>query len=638
MSFSSPRMRMLLAAAALPLLVIAAYAAGIGSGFVFDDYPNIVDNMGLRVDDLRWSSWTSAAFSSLASTLQRPLSMLTFAVNYYFTGLNAEAMKWTNIAIHAINAILVFGLARMVVALAYPALAPRTRVFAAWCIAAAWALHPINFMGVLYVVQRMESLSHLFVFGGLWLYLWGRQRAIAGTGGIWPISLGLMGGTALAVLCKESGALLPLYAWLMEMCLPGLRKQRGHREANWLFVFVLWVPAVVGVAWLWPRVSSPAAWASRDFDMFERFLTQGRVLMDYLRWHAMPSLGELSLYHDDYVVSRGWLTPATTLPALLACFALIGLGVWLRKRRPLASLGILWFFAAQALTATIIPLDIVYEHRNYFASLGVMLVFADAWLWVASRITNRAIIAGVPLLVIAMYGGITHLRAREWSDPLRLAMTEAAKRPLSPRSTYGYARQLIIATEYKVDSPVYELAKQALKDARALRNSGILPHSAELLLLAHTNGPIPPEVWSDMQRRLREDPIGPQEINALMSITRCTTKQECRFPEDQMLATYDAALTQGPVPDVLTMKGEFLLRQKNDTQGALRLWREAAELAPGVGQYRINLVKMLVHTGQYDEAQKEIDAFRALGKLGQNDRDADALQSRLDAARPPRQG
>ena len=45
----------------------------------------------------------------------------------------------------------------------------------------------------------------------------------------------------------------------------------------------------------------------------------------------------------------------------------------LRRQRPLVALGIAWFFAAQLLTATVVPLELVFEHRNYFASLGICL-------------------------------------------------------------------------------------------------------------------------------------------------------------------------------------------------------------------------------------------------------------------------
>jgi protein O-mannosyl-transferase len=632
-SFDSRWVRVALAVA-LPLLAIACYAVGTGGGFVFDDFPNIVENVAVHVDDLRWSSWSAAAFSSEAGSLQRPLSMLSFAANTYFTGLDAAAMKWTNIGIHGLNALLVFGLACMVLRLSFATMSIERARRVAWCCAAIWVVHPINFMAVLYVVQRMESLSHVFVFGGLWLYLRGRMLSMEGRGGRWQIGVGLVGGTALAALCKESGVLLPLYAWLAEWCLPALRTSRDRREIRYLFVAVLWLPAVAGLAWLLPRVTSPAAWASRDFDLLERAMSEGRVLLDYLRWHFLPSLNQLSLFHDDYAVSRGLWSPPTTLPSMLGCIALLGFAVWLRNKRPLASLGLLWFFAAQSLTATIIPLDLVYEHRNYFASIGVILAVADLWLLVSPRLPTKALAWGIPACVVLALALTTHLRAREWSTPLRLSASEAAKRPQSPRATYGHARALIIASDYRADSPFLAPARKALAEARALPGAGILPHSAELLLAAHTDQPLPPDIWQDMRHRLRTRPIGPQELNALMSIAKCTVAGACKFAAEDVLSTYDAALSQGPIPDILTIKGQYLLRQQGNPQGALVLWREVVRLSPGTPQYRSNLIKLLIHMRRYDEARAEIAALRAMGKLGQNEREALALEARLAASRP----
>lgn len=615
--------------AGLPVLAVLVYAAGVGGGFVFDDYPNIVDNAALRLDSLRWSALSAAAFSSEAGSLQRPISMLSFALNWYFTGANADAMKWTNIAIHAVNGMLVFGLARTVLSMAMPTLTKTHASTAAFFCAALWTVHPINFTSVLYIVQRMESLAHLFVFGGLWLYLHGRTLALQGRGGRWQIVVGLLGGTMLAALCKETGVLLPLYAWLAEMCLPVLRTARDRRAIQVLYLAALWFPAVAGVLWLWPRFSAPEAWAARDFDLAERLLTEGRVLLDYLRWHVVPSLRELTLYHDDYVASRGFWSPPSTAFAIGACIALIGFAWWLRTRRPLAALGLLWFFAAQALTASFLPLDLVYEHRNYFASLGVVLVFADLWLWVVSRMPSRLLAIVVPACAVLLLGMATHLRATEWSTPMRLAESEAAKRPQSPRATYGYARQLIIASAYDPKSKFIPLANKALAQAMALPKSGILPHSAQLLLLAHTHLPIPPSTWADMHARLRRDPVGPQEINAMGSLTQCARKRECDFPPEQMLAMYDAALAGGPNPDAATMKGEYLLNVYRDTEGTLALWREAVRLRPAVAQYRANLVKLLIHMRRFDEARREIAEIRAMGKLGQNEAQAAELERRL---------
>ena len=93
-------------------IVIAIYWRGLAGGYTFDDFPNIVDNVALHVSSERWQDWWSAAFSSPASDLQRPLAMLTFAANYYFTGLQPFAFKATNLAIHTLNAVLALLFAR----------------------------------------------------------------------------------------------------------------------------------------------------------------------------------------------------------------------------------------------------------------------------------------------------------------------------------------------------------------------------------------------------------------------------------------------------------------------------------------------------------------------------------------------
>jgi hypothetical protein len=73
----------------LCLLVTAVYWPGLRGGFVFDDYPNIVDNLALHVGmHSGWSQWLAAIFSSPSSVLVRPLAMLTFAINYAWAGID----------------------------------------------------------------------------------------------------------------------------------------------------------------------------------------------------------------------------------------------------------------------------------------------------------------------------------------------------------------------------------------------------------------------------------------------------------------------------------------------------------------------------------------------------------------------
>ena len=89
------------------------YWPGLSGGFLFDDYPNIVDNHGVQPHDASIASLVSAALSSPSSEFKRPLASLSFAANYLASGLDPYWMKLTNLVIHLLNGWLVFLLARM---------------------------------------------------------------------------------------------------------------------------------------------------------------------------------------------------------------------------------------------------------------------------------------------------------------------------------------------------------------------------------------------------------------------------------------------------------------------------------------------------------------------------------------------
>ena len=616
----------------LVLLVAALYWPGRGGGFVFDDFPNIVDNATLHVTGWDRQAWLAAVFSSDSGLGHRPLPMATFALNHAFTGLDPVPMKLTNIAIHALNACLVLGLLRTLLALAAPAVDARRREWTARFVAAAWALQPINLMAVLFVVQRMESLCHAFVFAGLWLYLLGRQRQLAGEpGGGWRIVAGIVGGTALGALCKESAVLLPLYAACVEAFALDARDARGRRDRSLLtfFAIVLVLPAILGLAWLLPGLLSPGPWAARDFTLGERLLTESRVVLDYLRWTLFPSLRAFALYHDDIAISRGLLQPMSTAFALAGLALLAAVAAMARARRPLLALGIAWFLCAQLLTATIVPLELVFEHRNYFASLGVCLAVADLLLLAPRGDGARRIGALLAVLWLLWLGMTTTLRAREWSDPLRFATSEAAKHPRSPRATYDRARLLALATGYKPGSPLLPQAFAALEQARAVPDSGVLPHSALLILAARSNTPARDEWGNDMAARLRHGPIGAQETSAIASMSRCARDGQCAFPADAMLAMFQAALGHGEDAEIFNIQADYTLNVLHRRDEAVRLWRRAIALKPREAQYRINLARLLIALHRDDDAREEIAELRRLGGLGQNDAAANALEKRM---------
>jgi hypothetical protein len=284
------------------------------------------------------------------------------------------------------------------------------------------------------------------------------------------------------------------------------------------------------------------------------------------------------------------------------------------------------------LTATVVPLELVYEHRNYFASMGVLLALADLLLLLprgehaAHRRTRRD----------PAHAGLrrtTHLRAREWSNPLRFAASEAHKRPQSPRSTYGYGRMLVIASRVQADSPLRRNRVKELERAIALPKSGILPHSALLLLACACPPAAEGCVVGDMTERLRKGPIGPQEVNAVGSIMRCARNGECSFSQPHMVAMFEAALTRPNrrhADDVRRLHPQRAARLRTRAGDVRRRDPDAPERIavphqPGQGPDFAGQAR--------SGAQGNRDAARTR-PFGENEAAAQDLERRLGACRP----
>jgi hypothetical protein len=612
----------------------AVYWPGLGGGFAFDDFPNIVFNKSLHVRTLAWRELIVASLSSHAGELQRPLAMLTFAVQHYFTGLAPWPLKLVNVGIHLFNSLIVLGLLRTLLScVSTPH--EQQRSGTAMLATALWTLMPINLMAVLLIVQRMESLSHTFVFAGLWLYVSGRHRQQHGLPGWARVLAGLLPFTLLGALCKESAVLLPLYAFCIELFVLKFRSAHENRDRRLvlLFLVALWIPALLAVAWLLPRAMEPGAYARRSFTLAQRLLTEPQVLLDYFRWTILPNLGELGLYHDDYPVSRGLLAPPRTLAGFAFLAILAGAIVVAFRTRPLTSLGLSWFITAQVLTASFIPLELVFEHRNYFASLGLSLALADILVLAPNNRQRRAAGLMLATLLLLFYGTTTFFRASEWRNPLIFAVSEAAKHPNSPRATYALGQSLSNISDGNPDSRLTIAAFEALEKARQVPGGNILASQGLLLLAARTSQPIKGEWWHEVEQKLRDGPVGPQERGVVAALTRCAVSRFCRFPARKMMGVYNAALSRRFDPGIMSSYANYALEVLGDSDQAERIYRALCEKHPGNHAYRANLARFLIAVGKHGEAEEQIQLLRGISRLGSNEALIEDLRRELEQSR-----
>ncbi len=462
--------QLFLLAVVVALSCVFAYGMGLDGPLFFDDVPNLLDNNLVQIDGAAADDWRSAALSSESGLLYRPVSMLSFALSHVVFGeFSAVSLKTTNLAIHLTLGLLVYFFFSAL--LQTPALrAHRLDSYPCQLVAvlgaSLWLLHPIHVSTVLYAVQRMAQLSALFTVAGLLLFTRYRLRwAEAGAGAgevlatfIWLVLLGVF-----AVLSKENGALMPWLIAVVEVTLfRGMWRGQSPRRLVWLGWFVLLLPLLLlaMILTVSPDTFS-GRFGAREFTLYERLLTQGRVLWQYLSWLLLPNIVDMGFFQDDFLISRSILSPFTTVLALLAWAGVIGASLLWHRRYPLLAFAFLFYLVAHSMESTVLPMDMVFEHRNYLPSVGFAVLAAVAMERCATLFTGlrRPVLWGGILTVLLV---LLIVRTNTWSDEMTLAKVEVSHHPESPRANFFYANVLFKRLEQAQTLGVDEEEKRTL--------------------------------------------------------------------------------------------------------------------------------------------------------------------------------
>lgn len=425
------------------LMAWCAYAPGLHGGFLFDDFANL-PALGAEGAVRTWPVFWRYITAGTADPTGRPLTLLSFLLDARNWPANPLSFKRTNLILHLGNGVLLYAL---LVQLGEVLGFARQRCrLAAIFGTAAWLLHPLLVSTTLYIVQREAMLPAFCVLAGLLVWLHGRGRLAAGhvrEGLRWSV-VGIGGFTALGVLAKANGALLPLFALLIETIVLVPRQPittiAARRTQRILMLLLVWLPSALIMAWLiWVGANGIISGgpASRPWTFGERLLTEPRVLMDYLRLLWLPRPFSSGLFNDQYTVSTSLLHPATTLLSLLAVLGLIVTGWLLRRRHAALSLAILFYFTGQLMESSSIPLELYFEHRNYIPALPL---FWPLGLWLADmyalKIPKSILLVALPLCLALM----THVRAEVWGDVQMQALIWARINPDSARAQANAAQ------------------------------------------------------------------------------------------------------------------------------------------------------------------------------------------------------
>lgn len=405
--------------------------------FQYDDSTTIVSNPAVHLQQLSFSEIKKVLHSN------RPVSYLSFAVNYYWGEYQVIGYHLVNLAIHALTAFAVY-------LFFLGTLGPSSKGIALLA-SMLWAVHPVQTQSVTYITQRMTSLATLFFMWSLVLYI--TARFFGGWKRACAYGISLL-SALLAIGSKEMTAIIPIVILLYEYYFIS-RFSTAAMVRNWKY----WVPfliallAIVGVyTWVFTMGGSfsverfkdliTAEYIRKNYTFTERALTEFRVLIFYISLLVLPLPSRLNIYHD-FSVSTSLLTPITTLMSLVAVSALMVLALKRAKSDPLVSFGILWFLITLVIESFVFQLDLIFEHRLYLPSVGFFLILGRIFqkalgsdVQTSPRELRMSVIS-LGILILGLYSVGTIQRNAVWQDEVKLWADTVQKSPDHPQAHHG---------------------------------------------------------------------------------------------------------------------------------------------------------------------------------------------------------
>ncbi|MDY0094404.1 MAG: tetratricopeptide repeat protein [Candidatus Vecturithrix sp.] len=475
----------------IPLLVLLSYANTLTASWHMDDYPNILNNSAVQLTnwDIDALARSVGMDQTQGNNLSRPVSNLSFSLNWYFHGANVAGFHLVNLMIHMVNAGLLYW--TILLLGATPSFPDRHReaihsIALGACL--LWALNPIQTQAVTYIVQRMTSLSTLFYLAALLAYINYRLTLHSSQKIVWGIATGI--SFLLALGSKENGILVPLAIILVEwLFFRGNDARVVSSRLGTTLIAGIVVTAISVVMFFCLTDKDIVRILTRSYDLrpfslTERMLTQPRVLLFYLSLLLYPIPQRLSLEHDFAVSSNLW-EPWSTLPSILLVGILIAFSCLQARKRPLLAFAGSFYFINHAVESTFLPLEMVFEHRNYLPSLFLFLPIVSAWLDLKrvfeSTSRNMMLTLQVlPILLIAVLGIGTFVRNMDWQSERSLWTDAQRKSPESARPVFNLAKDLERRGDYENAIALYRksmsLRPPRLKhfDIMALTNIGTI--------------------------------------------------------------------------------------------------------------------------------------------------------------------
>lgn len=361
---------------------------------------------------------------------QRPLVMLSFYVNYLFTGLAPHFLRMFNALLVACSGVCLTLLSLMLIESRHGS-SPGTRaerVAVSVFVGLVFVVHPLQSLVILFVWQRAAILACACYLAALALYVAWRSGRIGGNA-VAVVSIG--GLIAAGLLSKEHVISLPLVFLLAEVIV--FRQDFRQLVNRALVIGLITVPGLLVYLGVTHALHKPGSleipgvltrlqnnYAMSGVTPLQVALTEARVCFSYLAMIVAPFLYGVELIRAE-TVSRSLLDPPVTFAACGGVIAVLAMAVTLVRKQPVISFGIFLFIVSIVPEMFLVPQYLFFGYRAILPMAGVLIVAAQLALMLLKQIRGTlaesafipaAVSAG--LLIVALFAVSGHLQAETW--------------------------------------------------------------------------------------------------------------------------------------------------------------------------------------------------------------------------------
>lgn len=422
---------------ALLFLILITYSNTFDASWHFDDENNILKNKPLHLTELNIQNIKKTFFADWngSGKLYRPVACLSFALNYYFGGTGVFGYHMVNLVIHFLSSIFLFLFVYHTLNL--PVLKAKygpNSYFIALLATVFWAINPMQTQAVTYVVQRMTSMTGMFSIMAMYFYLKARISTQNPLKTIHYFICCVCG--ILALGSKENAVMLPMVILLYDLFLiQGVTRKNIRRYSFFLLIAVL-VCLALALLLAGPSILDPkgivAGYQNRGFSLSERLLTEPRVILFYVSLLLYPMPDRLCLEHG-ITLSTSLITPISTIISIVAILLILCVAAAGSKRWPFISFCVIFFFLNHLIEASVFPLELIFEHRNYLPSMlffvPIAILLSNGIQFFSSKQTLQVILISFVVLVLIGWGHSTYARNMVWENDGSLSLDCVEKYP-----------------------------------------------------------------------------------------------------------------------------------------------------------------------------------------------------------------